>query len=106
MEFDTGRDSYPGCGMDIGSASQWATSGGLSFVWKSDQPGLTVAVYVSFEDSTQTNPEAEGVTAFFAELQAPGETWTRVTLPWNVFEKMIGWVKAASQLLTHHMWLT
>lgn len=87
MQFDTGSGSYPGCGVDVGSASQWADSGGLSFFWKSDRPGLTVAIVVNFEDSTQTDPAAEGVTTFFAEVQTTGGTWTQVTLPWNVFEK-------------------
>jgi len=86
LTFEIGAGGYAGCGTDV-DLGQWRDTGGLSFSWRADQPGLTVIVALGMEDPTQTNPEVEGMTPFQAELQTPGEEWTPVTLAWDDFAK-------------------
>ena len=93
MTFALEANQYPGCGMHIETAVPWAASSGLSFVWRSSQPGLSIGVVVSLDDPTQTNPDAQGLTPFERFVQAPGDQWTEVTLTWDTFDKA-GWVGA------------
>jgi hypothetical protein len=67
LTFEVGADGYASCGVDV-DPDQWEEAEGLSFLWRADQPGLMVIVVLDMEDPTQTNPEAEGITPFGAEL--------------------------------------
>jgi hypothetical protein len=86
LTFEVGAGGYADCGIDV-DPDQWGDAGGLSFLWRADQPGLTVIVNLEMEDPTQTHPEAEGVTPFQVELQTPGEQWTSITLEWDDLSK-------------------
>jgi len=87
LTFEVSADGgYADCGTDV-APGQWGGAVGLSFSWRANQPGLRVIVVLDTQDPTQTNPEAEGVTSFEAELQTPGEEWTPITLAWEDFAK-------------------
>jgi hypothetical protein len=86
LTFEVGIGGYVNCGIDTHS-DRWEDAEGLSFSWRADRSGLTMIVVLDMEDPTQTNPEAEGITPFQAELQTPGEEWTPVMLTWDAFTK-------------------
>jgi hypothetical protein len=90
LTFEVGAGGYVNCGTDV-EPSRWGDASGLSFSWRADRSGLTMIVILDMEDPTQTNPEVEGLTPFQAELQAPGEEWTPITLTWDAFAK-VEWV--------------
>jgi hypothetical protein len=94
ITFTTGPEQWPGCGTGVPDAPRWAAAEGLSFVWRSDQPGLNVIVTLLVEDPTQETPGSEGYTPFEVFLEAPGDSWTPVTLPWTAFAKA-EWVSAS-----------
>jgi len=84
LEFEIGENAYPGCGMDV-TPEGWQAAGGLSFFWRSSQPGLTVLIILEVKDPTQS--VADGFTPFQAVLETPGTTWTEVRLAWDDFSK-------------------
>jgi hypothetical protein len=94
LAFDIPPEVYPGCGTGITDSARWADSGGMQFVWRSDQPGLAITFVLNVNDPTQTNPAAGGYTPFYVLAQTPGETWTEVTITWDAFAKS-GWVGAS-----------
>jgi hypothetical protein len=86
LPFQIGAEGYADCGTDVESGP-WSDPAGLRFFWRSDEPGLTVALILEMVDPTQTDPNADGVTPFEVELLTPGEEWARVTLLWEDFTK-------------------
>ncbi len=87
LSFNTGAGSYPGCGRDVAGNANWTDADGLYFFWRSDRSGLNVTAVLNIADPTQTNPDAGGLTPFEARLQAPGDAWAKVVLPWDAFAK-------------------
>jgi hypothetical protein len=94
LVFDIPSEVYPGCGTGITDPARWADSGGMQFVWRSDQPGLAITFVLNISDPTQTNRDAGGYTPFYVIAQTPGETWTEVTISWDAFAKS-EWVGAS-----------
>ena len=86
LSFDVNAASYPGCGTTI-ETGEWADASGLSFMWRTDQPGVQLDVVLGMEDPTQTHPAVEGVTPFDGIVGTPESEWTQVNLPWTAFVK-------------------
>jgi hypothetical protein len=86
LPFQAGAEGFADCGTDVESGP-WSDPVGLRFFWRSDEPGLTVALILEMVDPTQTHPDSDGMTPFEVELLTPGEEWARVTLLWEDFAK-------------------
>ncbi len=93
VSFEIGAAQFPGCGMDVMDAASWTNATGITFVWRSEQAGQVVVVVLDMADSSQTNPDSEGVTPFEALLLTSGGEWQVVVLPWSAFAKA-DWVGA------------
>jgi hypothetical protein len=83
LTFDITAGGSAGCGADMDSYRAWTEAEGISFYWRSDQPGYVLRVGVGVKDPTQTNPDVVEATPFEKELSTTGDRWSQVTVRWS-----------------------
>jgi len=83
IDFKIVAGGSAGCGTDLITDESWADAEGITFFWRSDQPDITLNIYLGVLDPAQTTADTVGATPFETQRQTEGEEWTQVTIYWD-----------------------